>query len=342
MRILFVCDRSAGHIFPAIAMAERIKQKKNGDKVYFFATSFSLKEHLIKEGFVVYGKCFSARNIIIEMVYRFFEALRLIFLVRPNRLIGFGGRDSFFLVLVGSFLFFDTSIYEPNVKSGKANAVLSFFVRRVLRGFGRDKPGKKYITVGIPLRPNIKKIDRKFALKVLGFDDKPVLFCFGGSQGSTFLNNAFTKLIDSLNSDYQIIHLTGEREYFKISQFYNKIDRKKFIKDFYYQMELLYSAADIVICRAGASTLGELSYYKLPSLLIPHPAAGGHQKANAMYFKQRQAACVFLQENFNFEQFRFVAAELLQDNNLRSRMKNNLNDIRIGIGFEDFCDNNCF
>jgi UDP-N-acetylglucosamine--N-acetylmuramyl-(pentapeptide) pyrophosphoryl-undecaprenol N-acetylglucosamine transferase len=107
-------------------------------------------------------------------------------------------------------------------------------------------------------------------------------------------------------------------------------------------MELLYSAADIVICRAGASTLGEISYYKLPSLLIPHPAAGGHQKANAMYFKQRQAACVFSQENFNFEQFRFAAAELLQDNNLRSRMKNNLNDIRIGIGFEDFCDNNCF
>lgn len=341
MRILFVCDRSAGHIFPAIAMAQKIKQQAKSDKVYFFATSFSLKEHLAKEGFVVYGKCFTARNIILEMAYRFFEALYLILVLKPHKLIGFGGRDSFFLVLLGSLLFLDTSIYEPNVSAGKANAVLSFFVHRVLCGFG-GKLRKKYITVGIPLRPNIKKINRPHALKLLGFDDKPVLFCFGGSQGSVFLNGIFTKLIDSLNDDYQIIHLTGKREYFKVSQFYNRIDKSKFVKDFYYQIELLYSAADIVICRAGASTLGEISYYKLPALLIPYPAAGGHQKANAMYFKRRSAAYVFLQENFDFEQFRHTAIDLLRDNNLRYRIKNNLNDIKIGIDFENFCNNNCF
>jgi len=342
MRILFVCDRSAGHIFPALAMAQKIRQQAKGDKLYFFATSLSLKEHLIKEGFMAYGKCFNTRNIVIETAYRFFEALRLIFIIKPHKLVGFGGRDSFFLVLLGSLLFLDTSIYEPNVTPGKANLVLSLFVRRVLCGFGKKKLSKKYTTLGIPLRPNIKKVDRKEALGVLGFDDKPVLFCFGGSQGSVFLNNTFIKLIDSLGGDYQVIHLTGEREYFKISQFYNKIDRKKFVKGFYYQMELLYSIADIVICRAGASTLAELSYYKLPALLIPHPAAGGHQKANAMYFKERQAAYVFLQENFNFEQFRQAALGLLQDKNLRYRIKNNLNGIKIGIGFEDFCRNNYF
>jgi len=342
MRILFVCDRSAGHIFPALAMARAANEQNKSDKVYFFATSSSLKEHLTKEGFKVFGKCFSARNIVIEVFYRFFEALYLIFRIKPHKLIGFGGRDSFFLILLGSLFFLDTSIYEPNVNCGRANIVLSFFVRKVLRGFDRPRSGKKYITIGIPLRPNIKKINKNDALKFLGFNDKPVLFCFGGSQGSVFLNNTFTKLVESLNGDYQIIHLAGQREYFKISQFYNRINMNKFIKDFYYQMELLYSAADIVICRAGASTLGELAYYKLPALLIPHPAASGHQKANAIYFKERNAAYVFLQENFDFGQFRKVAENLLQDKDLRSRIKNNLNDIKIGIGFEDFCRNNCF
>jgi len=340
MRILFVCDRSAGHIFPALAMAKAIRERKKNDEVYFFATSLSLGEHLAKEGFRVFGKCFSARNIVVEAFYRFFEALYLIFRIRPHKLIGFGGRDSFFLILLGSLFFLDTSIYEPNVNCGRANIVLSFFVRKVLCGFPR--PGKKYITIGIPLRPNIKRINKNNALQALGFNDKPVIFCFGGSQGSMFLNDIFTKLIGTLSCDYQIIHLTGQREYFKVSQFYNRINMNKFVKDFYYQMELLYSAADIVICRAGASTLGELSYYKLPALLIPHPAAGGHQKANAMHFKGRQAAFVFLQENFDFEQFRKTTESLLQSKDLRENIKNNLNDIKIGIGFEDFCRNNCF
>lgn len=342
MRILFVCDRSAGHIFPALAIAKAQIEQGRNDKVYFFATSLFLKERLTEEGFKAFGKCFSARNIIVETFYRFFEALYLIFRIRPHKLIGFGGRDSFFLILLGSLFFLDTSIYEPNVTFGRANIVLSFFVRKVLCGFNRTNCGKKYITIGIPLRPNIKKIPKNEALKALGLSNAPVIFCFGGSQGSVFLNEIFTKLIDSMRGNYQVIHLAGQREYFKISQFYNKMNISKFVKDFYYQMELLYSAADIVICRAGASTLAELSYYKLPAILIPHPAAGGHQKANAMYFKERQAAYVFLQENFDFGQFRDTVENLLQDKDLRGNIKDNLSNIKIGIAFEDFCRNNCF
>lgn len=342
MRILFVCDRSAGHIFPALAMAKAQRERSHNDKIYFFATSLFLKEHLEKEKFETFGKCFKSRNIITEAFYRLFEALYLIFRIRPHKLIGFGGRDSFFLLFFGSLFFLDTSIYEPNVKPGRANIVLSFFVRKILCGFNRGNSGKKYITIGILLRPNIKKIGKNEALRALGFNDAPVIFCFGGSQGSVFLNDVFTKLVDKISGNYQVIHLTGQREYFKISQFYNKMNINKFIKDFYYQMELLYSAADMVICRSGASTLAELSYYKLPAILIPHPAAGGHQKANAMYFKERGAAYTFFQENFDFGQFSKTAEMLLQDKDLRLKMSGNLSDIKIGVAFENFCRNNCF
>lgn len=342
MRILLVCDRSAGHVFPALAVAKKIIQHSPRDKVYFFATSNFLKEYLVKEGFVVYGKSFLSRNLAVEMLYRIFEAVYLIVVIRPNKLIGFGGRDSFFLMLFGSLFFLKTSIYEPNVKCGKANRLLSLFAGKILCGVAYAKKSDKYVTIGIPLRPNIKKIDKSEALRTIGLANSPTIFCFGGSQGSVFLNTVFSRLVNELTGNFQAIHLTGTREYFKLLQFYNTIKRKSFVRDFYYQMEILYSAADIVISRAGASTLGEISYYGLPAILIPHPDAGGHQKENALYFSYRKAAYMFLHEGFNFEEFKRTAQNLLNDFDLRQKIKNNLSDIKTGISFEDFCKNNYF
>jgi UDP-N-acetylglucosamine--N-acetylmuramyl-(pentapeptide) pyrophosphoryl-undecaprenol N-acetylglucosamine transferase len=310
--------------------------------MHFFITSAFLKDHLSQKGFPVWGKSFNSRNMFIEMSYRIFEAAYLLLKLRPKTIIGFGGRDSFFLMLFASLLNLDTAIYEPNVKPGKANLFLSLFVKKVFRGFNEEKTNKKTIVIGIPLRENIKKIERKVALDNLGLKDKLTFFCFGGSQGSAFLNEVFLKLIQSLDYDFQVIHLTGQREYFKISRIYNKIKKSSFVKDFYYEMETLYSASDIVIARSGASTLAEIAYYKLPSILIPHPAAGGHQKENALYFATREAGYVYYQENFIFDDFKRTAQKLLEDRELRQRIRANLNDIKIGISFEDFCKNTYF
>ncbi|MFA5271853.1 MAG: UDP-N-acetylglucosamine--N-acetylmuramyl-(pentapeptide) pyrophosphoryl-undecaprenol N-acetylglucosamine transferase [Candidatus Omnitrophota bacterium] len=342
MRILFVCDRSGGHVFPALAIAGKIKQNKQNSEIHFFITSAFLKEHLSQKGFTVWGKSFNSRNLFVEMFYRIFEAGYLIFRLRPKMVIGFGGRDSFFLMLFASLLNLDTAIYEPNVKPGKANSFLSLFVKKVFRGFKEEKTNKKTIVIGIPLRENIKKIERAAALAKLGFRDKPTLFCFGGSQGSVFLNDVFLKLIQSLDYDFQVIHLTGQSEYFKISQFYNKIEKKSFVKDFYYEMETLYSASDVVLARSGASTLAEIAYYKLPSILIPHPAAGGHQKENALYLVNKEAAYMYYQENFSFDDFKRTVQSLLEDRRLRQRIEDNLSAIKIGISFEDFSKNTYF
>jgi len=188
--------------------------------MHFFVTSAFLKDHLLQKGFTVWGKSFNSRNLLIEMFYRVFEAVHLLFKLRPKRVIGFGGRDSFFLMLFAGLMNADTAIYEPNVKAGRANSLLSLFVKKVFRGFDQKETNKKTVVVGIPLRENIKKIERRVALTNLGFQDKPTLFCFGGSQGSVFLNEVFLKLIQSLDYDFQVIHLTGQREYFKIGQVY--------------------------------------------------------------------------------------------------------------------------
>lgn len=332
MRILFACERSAGHIFPALSLGAKMNRENT---VYFFATSTFLKDYIEKECFTCIGKSLPFRNLLIEGIWRLFEALYFILKLRPGKVIGFGGRDSFFLVLLSSLLGIETVIYEPNLKLGRANRLLVPFVGKVLRGFpGGDS--KKSTLIGIPLRRNIKKIDKAAARKILGFNHDPIIFCLGGSQGSAFLNSIFVEFLENFKGKLQVIHLTGKDNYLEILPLYNRIKGKSFVKDFYYQVEVLYSAADLVVSRAGANTLGEISFYQLPAILLPHPKAGGHQKENALYLEKKGAAIVHLQDRFSPKGFNSSLSKLIQDESLRQSIRNSLSKIRLGISYEDF------
>ena len=338
MKILFACERSAGHIFPALSLAAKMNREAT---VYFFATSAFLKDYIEGEGFTCIGKSLPFRNLLIEASWRLFEALYLILKIRPKKVIGFGGRDSFFLVLFSSLLGIETVIYEPNVKIGRANRFLGPFVGKILRGFKADV-SKKSEVIGIPLRKNIKKIDKIEARKALNFNDDPVVFCLGGSQGSAFVNNIFVEFVREFKDKLQIIHLTGKDKYLEIIALYNTMKVKSFVKDFYYEVEVLYSAADLVVSRAGANTLGEISFYQLPAILLPHPKAGGHQRENALYLEKRGAAIVHLQDKFSPKGFHSSLSKLIQDESLRQRIRNSLSKIRLGVSYEDFSSNTYF
>lgn len=339
--ILLVCERSAGHIFPALAIGHALC-RTNGvidtSSIFIFSTAPALKRYISDEGFKAIGRGFSFRNLLLESFWRLFEALYLLLRHKPKLVIGFGGRDSFFLVLFASLFGIKTIVYEPNVIMGKANKILSFFVKEFWRGFIPVDNDRKTRVIGIPLRKNIISIDCQQARQTLGlFGDKPVIFCFGGSQGSSFLNQVFIRFVRESNHDFNVIHLTGRDEYFQIQQFYTTIKRNAFIRDFYYNIEVLYSASDIIISRAGAMTLGELSFYKRASILIPHPQAGSHQKANACYFASLQAACMFDQNNFSFENFCDSLHQLLDDRVARQSLGDNMRHVQGGVAFEDFC-----
>ena len=243
--------------------------------------------------------------------------------------------------MFSSLLGIETTIYEPNVKMGRANRLLASFVGKILRGF-QGEDSKKSKVIGIPLRKNIKKIDKIGARKILNFNDEPVVFCLGGSQGSAFLNNIFVEFVQNFKGRLQIIHLTGKDKYLEILPLYNTMKVKSFVKDFYYEVEVLYSAADLVVSRAGANTLGEISFYQLPAILLPHPKAGGHQKENALYLQDKGAAIVHLQDNFSPKGFNSSLSKLIQDESLRQSIRNNLSKIRLGISYEDFTSNTYF
>ncbi len=329
MRVILAADRSAGHILPALILARYLNVE---EEVYLFLTSSYFKQKLSgKVHFILLGKELHFRNIFLELFYRFGEAIFLLLKVRPKKIVGFGGRGSFFLVVLGSLFFLDTAIYEPNVSFGKANRILKFFVKKIYSGFGVQIRGKKVERIGIPLHFEIKPLAQVEARKRLGLDlDKPAVFCFGGSQGASFLNRIFTRLVERNKGGFSVIHLTGERDYYYYLEFYGKIGAKRyFVKDFCDEISLLYSAADILISRSGALTCAEVAYFKVPVLFIPHPGAGFHQGENAKYFSEREAAYVFSQNDFSFKVFTKIFDRLLKEPDLRTKIADNLRVLNI-------------
>ncbi|OPX30712.1 MAG: hypothetical protein B1H08_00930 [Candidatus Omnitrophica bacterium 4484_171] len=334
MRIILACDRSAGHILPAKCLASCLK----GDNIYFFAPSYYFKPLLKKEGWKVFGTSLKLRNIVFESIFRFWEAIYIICRLRPHRVAGFGGRDAFFIILWARLLHIDAVLYEPNVMMGRANRALYPLVKIVYHGFPVPYAPDKNIAVGIPLRDSLRKIDKAMARENLGLEKSSVtILCFGGSQGSEFINNAFKKFVIASKSDFQIIHVTGAKQKRHFSEFYDKINKKAVCYDFCGEMDLLYSAADFVISRSGALTVAEVSFYRLPALFIPYPGAGAHQYANAAYLEERKACFVFRQDSFLFDKFSECIENLIADGDTRRGLSNNIGRINVAVSSRDFC-----
>ncbi len=337
MKILLACDRSAGHIFPACTIA--YYAKKHYD-VYIFVTSKYFKHQLKGKGFKVVGREFPKRLFFLEIPYRIGEALALILKLRPKRIIGFGGRGSFFLVLLGRIFFLDTSIYEPNFRFGKANRILSFFVSRIYSAWHPHLKFRRAKKIGIPIAPHIRRYDKREARAILGIDPWCVcVFCFGGSQGSNFVNFVFKKVIEELKKPIGVIHLTGPKDYYILKDFYDKIVKTNFfIKDFFYDIGLLYSAADFVICRGGALSIAEVSYFLLPAIFIPLPAAGNHQLDNVKHFVEKGCGYLVEQDKDAVSKIKKIFLQLLQSQELREKIKENIRRFRIYSHGEDFCN----
>ncbi len=336
-KTLLVSERSAGHVYPALAIAEKIILENPNNDLFFFTSSKIFKKHIKKNGYTVFGLTFSFRNIFIEFSWRVIESVYIILKIRPNQIIGFGGRDSIFLVLFGSIFIDRVFIYEPNAKAGKANRFLYPFVKTVYRGLPPQNKRKKDRIVGIPLLKKVKKIKKEGARQRLNFGQEPVVLCFGGSQGSSFINQNFIKFVSkNKNKPYQIIHLTGKKEYQEILSFYAQVKNNKFIQPFSWEMPLLYSAADLVLARAGALTLANISFYDLASILIPYPEAEGHQSLNAAYLREKGAAVVFLQNNFNFNDFNSCLEKLIWNNSFREKIEQNVKKVDIEKINKDF------
>jgi UDP-N-acetylglucosamine--N-acetylmuramyl-(pentapeptide) pyrophosphoryl-undecaprenol N-acetylglucosamine transferase len=195
-----------------------------------------------------------------------------------------------------------TLLYVPDIEPGMALKGLANFADVIaVTAEGSRKffaAGKNVVVTGYPTRGDLKKLERSTALKQMGLsNDLPVLLIVGGSKGARLINQAVAHALPELLTKMQVIHLTGELDWPEMEKTTKTMPSalKKHYHPFPYlheEMAAAFSSADVVLSRAGASTLGELPYYGLPAILVPYPFAWRYQKVNADYLAEKGAAVV--------------------------------------------------
>lgn len=240
-----------------------------------------------------------------------------------THVIGFGGYVSFPTVMAARLSGLPVYLQEQNTAMGKSNRLMSRLARRVFTSFENTEgaPAGKCVLTGNPSRFEDAEIPSKsHAREQLGLDpDRATLFIFGGSQGAVAINEASVRFAQRHRerADWQALHIAGPGNDDELRKKYeaalgNGAGYRIKVEAYLHDMHLAYAAADLAVCRAGATTIAELMCQGVPSVLVPYPyAAENHQEKNARYLCERNAAEMIL--NRDLDHLDGVAAPLLED-----------------------------
>ncbi len=335
MNAVIACGGTGGHLFPGIAVAEVLRDR--GHQVMLLVSEKEIDmlalsghadfrfEKLPTVGFssafspAFFGFLgrFTGSLSICRSLYRKFK---------PQVVLGMGGFTSTAPVLAGRMHGVPTFIHESNAIPGKANRWAARFVRAVMLGFKECAPffpKVKTEVTGTPIRTELKRLDRRLARQKLRLrDDLPTLLVMGGSQGASGINQAIIKSLPLLrDAPLQIIHLSGARDERLVADNYRRENIPAYVAAFHHEMEELYSAADLVIARAGAASLSEIAFFALPAILIPYPyATDDHQTRNAEIFVKAGAAILLKESELEVELLARKIKELISDPKLLQTM----------------------
>jgi len=344
MRIFIACGGTGGHIFPGLSLYYALKKRHSGIDMLLVLTERSISHSIVAEHFPrIYLSLmpirfkFNLQNLIVvlKLLKGIFQSLRLVLRFRPDVVVGFGGYASFFLVFFAWIFRMKTIIIEQNVTPGLANRILAYLADKIAVGFARTKDyfgvnSSKVCFTGNPLRPNLVRIERIRACEFLDLSlDKFTILVMGGSQGAHKINTTFFEavslIIDELR--FQVIHLCGENDYSKLSNGYKYLGIKAKIFSFFGPMEYVYSAADIVVSRAGAASINEIAFFGLPSILIPYPYVRRHQTQNARFLYEKNAAVIIEEKDLCSEILKDKILELINNPNLRNSINENISKL---------------
>lgn len=312
LRVLVASGASAGHLYPALAFAQSLTCKWPDSDIAFVTSKRAGIENCIPEaGYEIFFISICPFGLTIkkflQAVYRFavsfLESFFIIERLRPDIVVGFGSYVSFPVLLEAALFKKPTIIHEQNLSLGLANKALSFFVDKVAVSFKETAvESDKSVFTGNPLRKSLIKIDKEKAGRFFNLDVKFTILTLGGSQGARKINAEFEGAVGLLEKeeDFQFIHITGKKDYSDLKKNYNNCKIKHCVFDFLKEMHLAYSLADLVICRAGATTIAELAYFNKAAILIPYPYARSHQLENAHLLAKEGAAVVIEEKELDY------------------------------------------
>lgn len=339
MRIIITGGGTLGHIYPALVIANELKEKA---EILFIGTTSGIEEKIIqREGFK-----FKSVNVegwswkipikfIIKLIVAFFAGIKYIKEFKPDIVIGMGGYASVPIVSVAVLFKIKTLIHEQNLIPGKATRLLARFVDKVAISFSESKqylPTKKVEVTGNPVRTQFRQINKQQAIAKFNLDtDKFTLLVFGGSKGAHKINEVMKDVVNCLPEDkVQIIWATGEKDYQLIKEFTSKTRLKIVVEEFFYDLPIAYQSADLVICRAGATTLAEIIACNLPAILVPYPyATARHQEYNAKVLVEKGVAIMIKDAELSSERLTEIIIELIQNRDKLNTMVKNYQNFKI-------------
>lgn len=320
MRIILAGGGTGGHVIPALAIAQELRSN-HGAEVLFVGTSRGIENRLVPAaGFPLRLIEVGALNKV-SFATRVKTALalpgavlagrRLLHEFRPSAVIGVGGYASGPVMMAAVLRRIPTVVFEPNLVPGFANRIVARMVSAAVVHFDETcRWFRRCEVTGVPVR-------RAFFEIVPRDEGPPTLLLFGGSQGARALNRALIEAAPTLMArlpGMRIVHQTGERDFDECRTAYDRagisVEVHKFIDD----MPGAFAGADLLICRSGASTVGEVTAAGKPAVFVPFPhAADDHQTRNAEALAQRGAAVLLPEAQLTPERLVNAAADLLGD-----------------------------
>jgi len=335
-KVILAGGKTGGHIFPAVAMAEKFKKRFPESKVVFVGTEDGLESRIVpKYGFELIFICArglerkaSPKNIMLPyyILKSLSQSLRILNEERPDLVVGTGGYVSFPVVFLARLKNVPTLIQEQNSYPGVSTRLLAFLVDRVCLSYLSSSQyfltKRNLKVIGNPIREDIVSGDRNETLIKFNLDPKKkVIFVFGGSQGSHAINLTVLDNLDYFSENWQLLWQTGENDFVSVSEKVRGGKIKCMVFPFIEDMRSAYAASDLVISRAGALTLAEITACGKPSILIPYPfATADHQRYNAEALQKEGAAEMILQKDLTNEILAEKLTLLLSDEERLKKM----------------------
>ncbi len=317
IRMLLTGGGTGGHLFPGIAAAQALCARRPGSEVLFIGTPRKMdKSSLSRYGFAtksihclgLKGKnLISLLQAIAVLPLSFFEAAVHIIRFRPDIVLGVGGYVTGPVVAMAKILGVPTVIHEQNSVPGLANRKLSRIVDRIclsIPGSETFFPATKIILTGNPVRSDILTLASH---QVPRKEKSPVtVMVLGGSQGAHRVNELASEALirqdKTGQAELRIIHQTGLTDEQSVMEKYRQAGMDAQVSAFFTDMAAMYAQADLLISRAGATTLAELAVLGKPAILIPYPyAADNHQEKNGHHYVQGGGALLFIERDLTSE-----------------------------------------
>ena len=360
MRVIFTCGGTAGHVNPALALAGYWQERLPDTELLFVGAKRGLEQELIAKA----GYPFEAVNVssfhrslqprelrhnlisVKNLLCCPAEARRILREFRPDLVVGTGGYACYPMVKYAAKAGIPTALHESNAVPGLTTKLLEPYARRIMVGFEDCRKEYRYpdrvVVTGTPVRGEFFARTKAQAREKLGLtDDRPLIVSFWGSLGARVMNEYMEEFfrLEAVHEPFHHIHAAGKNGFAAMQSHLRDLAWAEHprlqLREYIHDMPTVMRAADLVLCRAGASTLSELTALGVPAILVPFPqATHNHQEKNARILEAHGGACVLLQEECSGKKLLERAALLLRD----AQRQREMSQAMLTLGIADATD----